>query len=533
MNSMLSTAERERLLKMARAAKLERSAPRIPPITPVERDGRLALSFAQQRLWFLEQLGGLGGTYHLPQGLRLRGALDRAALARALERIVARHESLRTVFVAVAGEPEQRVVPVEESGFRLVEHDLRGRADADGALEALTAREMEAPFDLERGPPVRASLVRLADDDHVLLVTMHHAVSDGWSMGVFGGELRALYTAFSQGLPDPLPPLPVQYADYAAWQRRWLEGEVLDAQAAYWTRTLAGAPELLELPADRPRPPRQDFAGASLRLELDEALTAGLKALAQRHGTTLFVTVLAGWAAVLARLSAQDDVVIGTVSANRARPEVEGLIGFFVNTLPVRVDLSDGLRVDELVERVKTRTLEAQRNQDIPFEQVVERVRPVRSLAYTPLFQALFAWQNASDGALELPGLTVGDVDGAEGTTAKFDLSLAMWETGGRIAGALQYATALFDAATVERFAGYLRLVLQGMVADEARRVDALPMLPAAERELVLDAWNDTDAGYPRGACVHEMFRAQAARTPDAVALSWRGETWTYAELDA
>ena len=256
-------------------------------------------------------------------------------------------------------------------------------------------------------------------------------------------------------------------------------------------------------------------------------------ALSQRHGTTLFMTLLAGWAAVLARLSDQDDVVIGTPSANRGRPEVEELIGFFVNTLPVRVDLSDGPSVGELLARVKARALEAQRNQDIPFEQVVERVRPTRSLAYTPLFQVMFAWQNAPGGDLQLPGLTVADAEAGDADTAKFDLSLALWETDGRIAGGLTYATALFDAATVERFAGYLRLVLQGMVADEARRVDALPMLPAAERARVLDEWNDTDAGYPRGACVHELFRAQAARTPDAAALSWRGETWTYGELDA
>ncbi|HVG46484.1 MAG TPA: condensation domain-containing protein, partial [Longimicrobium sp.] len=256
MSTTLSNAERERILKLARASSPERGAPKRSPIVPVERGGRLALSFAQQRLWFLEQLGELGSTYHISRSLRLRGALDRAALARALERIVARHESLRTVFVLVDGEPEQRILPVEESGFGLVEHDLCGEPHAEAEVERLTARETDAPFDLERGPLVRARLVRLADDDHLLLLTMHHVVSDAWSTGVFTRELGTLYTAFSQGRPDPLPALPVQYADYAAWQRSRVKGEVLDAQAAYWTQTLAGAPELLELPTDHARPAR-------------------------------------------------------------------------------------------------------------------------------------------------------------------------------------------------------------------------------------------------------------------------------------
>ncbi|HYR10239.1 MAG TPA: amino acid adenylation domain-containing protein, partial [Longimicrobium sp.] len=335
-------------------------------IEPVDRGEPIALSFAQQRLWFLEQLGGMGAAYHVPMRLRLRGELDRGALVRALDRIVARHEALRTTFPAVDGEPVQRIAPVEESGFRLVEHDLRASADAEDELRRLVQDEASVPFDLARGPLVRGRLVRMAADDHVLLLTMHHIVSDGWSVGVLHRELGALYAAFARGEPDPLPPLPVQYADYAVWHRRRVEGPVLEAQAEYWTRTLAGAPELLELPSDRPRPPRQDFAGASLQIELDEALTKALKTLSQRHGTTLFMTLLAGWAAVLARLSGQDDVVIGTPSANRGQPEVEELIGFFVNTLALRVDLSCSPSVAELLERVKAHALEAQRNQDIP-----------------------------------------------------------------------------------------------------------------------------------------------------------------------
>ncbi|HEX6372652.1 MAG TPA: amino acid adenylation domain-containing protein, partial [Longimicrobium sp.] len=301
-------------------------------IDPVDRTGPIPLSFAQQRLWFLEQLGSLGGTYHIPMRLRLRGVLDRAALVRALDRIVARHEALRTTFPAVDGEPVQRVASIQASAFRLVEHDLSALADADDALHRVMRDEADAPFDLERGPLFRGRLVRMADDDHVLLLTMHHIVSDGWSAGVLHRELGALYTAFVRGDADPLPPLPVQYADYAAWQRRRVDGELLERQADFWERSLAGAPELLELPTDRARPRKQDFAGASLPIELDAEVTAALKALSRRHGTTLFMTLLAGWAVVLGRLAGQADVVVGTPTAGRERAETEELIGFFVQT---------------------------------------------------------------------------------------------------------------------------------------------------------------------------------------------------------
>ncbi|HEX6040667.1 non-ribosomal peptide synthetase, partial [Longimicrobium sp.] len=490
----------------------------LPPIQPAPRDGRLPLSFAQQRLWFLEQMGNLGSTYHVPKRMRLQGALDRGALARALDGIVARHEALRTTFALVDGVPEQRIAP-PDAGFHLLEHDLDGAADADAALARLMADEARAPFDLERGPLIRGRLVRMAADDHVLLLTMHHIVSDAWSGGVLTRELSALYGAFLRGEPDPLSPLPVQYADYAAWQRRWVDGEVLQAQADYWTRTLSGAPELLELPLDHPRPARQDFAGAAVNLVLDEALTAGLKALSRRHGTTLFMTVLAGWATVLSRLSGQDDVVVGTPSANRGRREIEGLIGFFVNTLALRVDLSGAPSVADVLGQVRQRALEAQQNQDIPFEQVVELVQPARSLSHPPLFQVMFAWRNDPAGGLALPGLAMGRAGGASHVTAKFDLMLALGEAGGRIRGGVEYATALLERETVERWIGYLHRVLEAMVADDARRADHLPMLPGAERLQVVRGFNETGRAYPRQACVHELFEARAARTPDAVAV--------------
>ncbi|HEY7769992.1 condensation domain-containing protein, partial [Longimicrobium sp.] len=367
--------ERPVLADLARALETAARAA-LPPIEPADRSAPLPLSFAQQRLWFVEQLGNLGSTYHVPLRQRLRGELDGAALARALDRIVARHEALRTVFAEMDGVPEQRIPQAGETHFPLVEHDLRDHPQAGAELRRLMAEEAGAPFDLARGPLIRGRLVRLAEDDHVLLVTMHHIVSDGWSMGVFTRELGALYDAFRRGDPDPLPALPIQYADYAVWQRRWVEGEVLREQAEYWQRALAGAPELLELPTDHARPLKQDFSGGVVNIALDEELTASLKALGQRHGATLFMTLLAGWAAVLGRLSGQDDVVVGTPTANRGRSEIEGLIGFFVNTLALRVNLSESPTGAELLAQVRERALGAQQNQDIPFEQVVELVDP-------------------------------------------------------------------------------------------------------------------------------------------------------------
>jgi len=503
----------------------------LPPIQPAPRDGRLPLSFAQQRLWFLEQLGDQGSTYHIPVRLRLRGTLDRAALVRALDRVIARHEALRTTFPATDGVPEQRIAPANASGFQLAEVELDGQAE--GALERAMAEEARAPFDLARGPLIRGRLVRVAADDHVLLLTMHHIVSDGWSMGVFTRELSALYAAFREGREAELPELPVQYADYAAWQRRWVEGEVLQEQADYWKRTLAGAPELLELPADRPRPAQVNHAGALLRLELDEELTTGLKALSRRHGTTLFMTLLAGWAATLGRLSGQAHVVVGTPTAGRGRREIEGLIGFFINTLALRVEMDDAPTVAGLLERVKTRALEAQHHQDIPFEQVVELVDPARSLAHTPIFQVMFTWQNTPRGGLALPGLSADSMrSGSAQVQAKFDLALSLQEAGERIVGGVTYATALFDRDTVARYAGYLRRVLEEMAADDARTVDRLALMPASERTWVLEEWNGTDAAYPADSAIPELFEAQVERTPDATAVVFAEDHVSYAELN-
>ncbi|HEU0300401.1 MAG TPA: condensation domain-containing protein, partial [Longimicrobium sp.] len=451
------------------------------PLEPVDRGGRLPLSFAQARLWFLDQLGGAGAAYHVPMGLRLRGALHRAALVRALDRVVARHEALRTTFAEEEGEPVQRIAPARDAAFPLAEDDLadvlplsarneRGGGQGEGpeaALARLAEAEAHAPFDLRRGPLVRGRLVRLAEDEHVLLVTMHHIVSDGWSMGVLADELSALYAAFVRGEGDPLPELAVQYAEYAAWQRRWVDGEVMRRDAAFWRQALAGAPALLELPADRPRPPQQDHAGAVVPVAFDAELSAAVRALGRRHGTTPFMTVLAGWAALLGRLAGQDDVVVGTPAANRPRTELEGLIGLFLNTLALRADLSGAPTVAELLARVKSRALAAQQHQHLPFEQVVELLQPARSLSHTPVFQVFFTWENVPQGRFDLPGVRVSPLERAARATAKFDLSLFLEEEDGRIVGGIEYAAALFDRETVDRWAGYLGRLLEGMAAGD------------------------------------------------------------------
>jgi amino acid adenylation domain-containing protein len=502
----------------------------LPEIVPGERSGNLPLSYAQQRLWFLAQMEGVSEAYHIAAGLRLSGQLNQEALRFALDRIVQRHEALRTRFVVVDGEPAQQIDSAE-TGFALVEQDLEGEPSREEALASLAATEAAAPFDLERGPLIRGRLVRLGSQEHVLLVTMHHIVSDGWSIGVLVKEFSALYTAGCAGQQDPLPALAIQYGDYAQWQRQWLSGEVLESQAEYWRKTLSGAPALLELPTDHKRPVQQSHEGRQIAVELSAELTAGLKALSLRHGTTLFITVLAGFAALLSRLSGQEDIVIGTPVANRTRREIEGLIGFFVNTLALRLDVSGEPSVKELLQRIRQTTLSAQAQQDLPFEQVVELLRPARSLSHAPLFQVMFAWQNNEVVELDLPGLQVVALN-VEQTIAKFDLTLDLAERGDHIVGTLEYATALFERGTVERFASYLIRLLEAMVAGEEQTVSRLAMLPAAERHQLLVEWNATETEYPSHRCVHELFEEQVERTPDATAVVFEDKELSYKELN-
>ncbi|HET7460529.1 MAG TPA: amino acid adenylation domain-containing protein, partial [Longimicrobium sp.] len=491
------------------------------------------MPLAQQRLWLLEQIGAVGKAYHMTRWMHLRGPLDREALGRALDRLMARHESLRTTFHSVAGEPVQRVVSAEVSRFEVVEHDLRSHPHPEAERDRLMAMAADEDFDLERGPLIRGHLIRLPDDRHTLVFPAHHIVCDAWSVGVFDHDLSALYGAFARGEADPLPPLPVQYAQYEAAQRSALSGDELRRQADYWKETLAGAPRLLTVPADRPRPAEQDITAGYAALELDEALTAALKALSRRHETTLFTTLIAAWAVVLGRLSGQDDVVIGTPTANRKRREVLRMIGFLVNTLAVRVELGGSPTVAELLRRVKARAQAAQRHQDIPFEQVVELLQPERTTEHSPIFQVLFTWQNAFRDPPGLPGLTLDRAGWAQHETALFDLALTLQEVDGRIAGGIKYAAALFERETVARYLGYLHRVLEGMAAGDDTPVDRIPLLPPEERGRMLDAWNDTETAGHGDLCLHELFQARAARTPDAVAVEFEEQSLTWAELNA
>jgi amino acid adenylation domain-containing protein len=508
------------------------AASALPPIAPAVRGETAPLSFAQQRLWFLAQMDGASEAYHVVQGLRLHGPLQRDALVAALNRIVWRHEVLRTTFASYEGEATQQITPADESRFELVEDAWPEDAD-QAALERLVAEESSAPFDLVRGPLIRGRLIRQAADRHVLLIAMHHIVSDGWSTSIFLSELSTLYGAFVRGESDPLPALALQYADYAIWQRQSLDGEVLQRQAAYWQTTLRDAPALLELPTDRARSAVQDFAGDRVGLVLAPELTAGLKALSQQHGCTLYMTLLAAWAAVLGRLASQTDVVIGTPAANRHRAEIEGLIGFFINTLALRIDLAGTLTVGELLARVKQQAVGAQQHQDLPFEQIVELVQPTRSLSHSPLLQVTFTWQNIPRGAADLVGLDVQPL-GVAGIrpTSKYDLMLGLQESGDRIVGGVAYATALFERPTIERYLTYFHHLLEGMVAGAQQVVDRLPLLCDDERARILYEWNRSAEAHPREQCIHELFEAQAARTPGAVAVVCGERTLTYEALN-
>ncbi|MCU7645701.1 non-ribosomal peptide synthetase [Pseudomonas piscis] len=512
----------------AAVARAERSS--LPELLPAPRNQPLALSFAQQRLWFLAQMEGANTAYNIPLGLRLRGQLDSPALQRALARIVARHETLRSRFAQYGDQAEVLIAP-RDSGLGLQVENLRGHPQADDALQALVQGEASAPFDLERGPLIRGRLVTLADDHHVLLLTLHHIVSDGWSMGVLTRELVALYGAFSRGLPDPLPPLALQYSDFAHWQRRWLSGEVLQRQGDYWRQALDGAPPLLLLPTDRPRPAQQDYAGSSVPVRLDRQLTASLRALGQRHGSTLYMTLMSAWALLLGRLSGQAEVVIGTPVANRMRAEVEGLIGLFVNTLAVRVDLAGVPRIEALLAQVRARTLEAQAHQHLPFEQVVEILRPVRSLSHSPVFQTLMTWQNG-----DAPPLVLGDLrlEGVHEPShfAKFDLSLNLGEVQDHIEGTLEYATALFDEATMQRYVGYLQRVLQAMVSDDQTLLEQVPLLDREQRWQLLEGFNATARDYPLEQTLHGLFEAQVLRSPEALAVQAGEQRLSYRQLN-
>jgi amino acid adenylation domain-containing protein len=500
-----------------------------PLIQPVSRETELPLSYAQQRLWFLDQLVPHSPFYNIPAAVQLTGCLDIKALRYTFAEIVRRHEVLRTTFATVGRETVQVIAPAVAIELPVV--DLRALTTAEQETESrrLAIEEARRPFDLSRGPLLRVALLCLDASRFVVLLTMHHIVSDGWSVGVLVQEVAALYEAFSRGQPSPLPDLPVQYADFAVWQRKWLQGEVLERQIAYWKGRLYNLP-LLELPADRPRPPVQTYRGTRQSFVLPRPLAEALQTVSQREGVTLFMTLLAAFKALLHRYTGQEDIVVGTPIANRNRDEIEGLIGFFVNTLVLRTELSDSLTFRELLGRVREVTLGAYAHQDLPFEMLVDELKPARDLSRSPLFQVMFIHQNAPM-TMKVPGLTL-DLLVADNGAAQFDLTLSMEECEQGLAGTLAYSTDLFDAATISRLIGHFRVLLESAVADPGQRLSDLALLTDAERRQLLVEWNDTRTEYPQEQCLHEPFEAQVKQTPDAVAVVFEDHHLTYRQLN-
>jgi len=499
-------------------------------IPTISRDGVLPLSFPQQRLWFLAQMEGASETYNIPLAVRLQGSLNIDSWQLALNTLFARHESLRSVFVEVEGQPQVKITPAA-SGMPFVIHKLRNASDADERLTELVELEAKAPFDLAMGPLIRSHLIRISDNEHVLLLTQHHIISDGWSNGVLLKELSELYSAFIAGKSDPLAPLSIQYPDYAAWQREWLTDVRSQEQSEFWKSTLADAPVAITLPLDHPRPAQQSFTGARVPIRVDSETTLALKNLCQKHGVTLFMTIMAAWSAVLSRLSGQDDILIGTPNANRNHFEIEQLVGLFVNTLVMRVNLSENPTISELLERVRRQALAAHAHQDLPFEKVVEITQPTRRLDLSPLFQVMFAWQNNEQGELQLPDLTLSPLENTY-DVAKFDLDLQLSEVGDEIVGYLIYSTALFEQPTIERHIGYLVEMLKAMVVDDAQPVTKVDILSSAETELLVHGWNEVIAKPANPLCAHQKFEQQVALSPDSTAAVHEGQSLTYQQLN-
>ncbi len=501
-----------------------------PALLPAARDQILPLSFAQQRLWFLDQLEPGSTAYTIPRMLRLHGTLDHHALEQALHRVIERHENLRTTFPSEHGEPRQEIHPHALTSLRHL--DLRHLAAAarEEQASSLAQQEVARPFDLARGPLLRVWLLHLTQEEYVLLLTMHHIISDGWSSGLLVQELTTLYAGLQQGTPVELPVLPVQYADYALWQRTWLQGAILERQLDYWKTQLAGLSPL-DLPTDHPRTAIAASRGAQQRVQLPQELSQQLQALSQREGVTLFMTLLAAFQVLLTRYSGQSDIAVGTPIANRTHQEIEGLIGFFINMLVLRSDLSDNPTFRDLLTRVRSAALGAYAHQDVPFEQVVEAVPAPRERNRSPLFQVVFALQNAPEAAAEQVAMQIGS-NVTELHTAKFELSLMMAESEQGLQATLEYTTDLFEDATIARWLSHWQQLLEGIVANPEQHILTLPLLTAAERTQMLAEWNTTQTATLKEHCLHQLFEEQVMRTPETVALIFEECQLTYMELE-
>jgi amino acid adenylation domain-containing protein len=510
------------------------------PLVPISRSGNLPVSFAQQRLWFLDQLIPNNPFYNIPVALHLTGSLNLAALEQTFNEIVRRHEALRTTFVIQSGQPVQIINSTLKIPLPVI--DLRQLPQAEREIQArqFTNQQAQRPFNLSTDSLLQVKLLRLDETQYILLLNMHHIVSDGWSIGVLIQEIAALYTAFANNQPSPLPKLRIQYADFAYWQRQWLQGEVLEKQLSYWQKQLDGI-SLLNLPTDRPRLAVQTYQGARQPLQLPKSLSEALLALGQQEGVTLFITLLAAFKVLLYRYTQQEDIAIGSPIANRNRSEIEGLIGFFVNSLVLRTDLSRNPTFRELLSRVKEVALGAYAHQDLPFEKLVEELHPERNLNQNPLFQVVFALQNAPMSALELTDLTLSPLP-FDTETTRFDLEFHLWEPNTQnglwvdssegISGFVIYSTDLFDEATITRMLGHFQTLLEGIVANPEQRIAQLPLLSEYELHNFLVEWNKTELHYPQYKCIHQLFESVAEQNPDATALIFGNEQLSYKELN-
>ncbi len=494
---------------------------------------KVLLSFAEEGLWLVDQLDPNSALYSIPFGLRLKGVLDVTALQRCLNEILQRHEALRTRFESEEGHPVQVIYPVIAVEMPL--EDLSATPEAQREKEALRICQAEArrPFDLKRDILFRARLIRLGATEHLLFLNVHHIVADGWSVNLLLRELTGLYEAFANSKPSPLPPLPVQYADFSVWQRNWLQGETLDKQLDYWRKQLEGSPALLELPADRPRPATPSHRGAQVIQDLPQALADGLADFTKQEGVTLFITLMAAFQSLLQRYTGQTDVPVGTPMAGRNWKEIEGLVGYFVNTLVIRGDLSDDPSFRTLVNRIKKTSFEAYTNQDVPFEMLVKELQPKRDISYAPFFQTMLVFLELPSGPTQSAGLEVSTMILDSGTS-KFDLTLSIRKRGEALQAIIEYSTDLFDEETIERMLGHYQKLLEGIVSHPDEKLSRLPLLTEEEKRRILVEWNRTEVEYPRkNLCVHELFQEQVERTPDAIALVFEEKKLTYRELNA
>ncbi|MDM3856894.1 MAG: amino acid adenylation domain-containing protein [Aphanizomenon gracile PMC649.10] len=501
-------------------------------LTPVSRENLdIPLSWAQQRIWFLEQLEGGSSTYNIPAVLQLAGKLNVTALEQALAEIVHRHEILRTCFRLVNGTPIQFIDANVTLTLKVTDLQALPNQEQTTEFQRLIVLAADTPFNLQYAPLLRVELLQLGAQSHLLLITIHHIISDGWSVGIFIQELSTLYQAFSTGKPSSLPELPIQYADFAIWQRQYLSGEIFQAKLNYWQQQLAEAPPLLELPTDKPRPAVQTFRGNKQDFALSLELTEEIQNLSQQSGVTLFMTLQAAFVTLLHRYSGQTDILVGTPIANRNRLEIESLIGFFVNTLVIRTQISDHPSFAELLQQVKQVALDAYAHQDVPFEQVVEALQPERNLSYTPLFQVMFILQNAPLDNLELSGLNLTPLP-TQTITAKFDLTLSMEESPEGLIGTWEYNSDLFEPETIARMINHFQNLLTAIVKTPKQRIGLLPMLSQQEQHQLLVEWNDTKTDYPTDKCIHQVFEEQVQKTPDAVAIVFANQSLTYTQLN-